>query len=157
MKLYHKLTEKQAFQTIVGYEFLKELQVKLIASNTVTLENLPSISIVNGKHPNSAKEFAQLSAEQRENKLKDRADEYRIKHRNSRIINIFLVIIIAAMIIITLLNVSHITGDYEEAILNKYSSWEEELDAKEKELDEKENILNEKEKELDAKKANMGD
>lgn len=92
-KLYNSLVEKDTFKTVIGYEFLKELQSMLIDGGIITLDTIPWIRV--------GKESGGLStADAGEGKM---AREYRIRHRNSRIINIFLVLIIAAMIIIRLI------------------------------------------------------
>ncbi|NLP35202.1 MAG: hypothetical protein GX359_08430 [Clostridiales bacterium] len=93
-KLYHKLIDKQTFRTIIGHEFLKELQNTILEGGINTLENIPSISIgtrSSALHP------------KKNHNDKGVAEEYRIRHRNSRIINIFLTLIIIAMIIINLI------------------------------------------------------
>lgn len=94
-KLYHRLIDKQTFHTIVGYEFLKELQNKILEGGISTLDSLPGIHI--------RKKSTILQPKEDTNALKS-AEEYRIRYRNSRIINIFLVLIITAMIIINLIN-----------------------------------------------------
>lgn len=93
-KLYNSLIEKDTFKTIIGYEFLKELQNNLIDDGIITLDTIPWIKV--GVVSNSFSQAGDI----REGKL---ANEYKIRHRNSRIINIFLVLIIAAMIIIRLI------------------------------------------------------
>lgn len=91
-KLYNSLIEKGTFKTVVGYEFLKELQSMLIDGGIITLDTIPWIKI--------GRASTEPTGDAGEGKL---AKEYRIRHRNSRIINIFLVLIIAAMIIIRLI------------------------------------------------------
>ncbi|NLK28681.1 MAG: hypothetical protein GX306_10125 [Clostridiales bacterium] len=99
-KLYHSLIDKCAFKTIIGYAFLKELQDIILKGGISSLDTLPSIRIENIDKPliNSVdpQELKKL------NQFQKQAEEYRIRHRNSRIINVFLIIIIVAMIIINL-------------------------------------------------------
>jgi len=99
-KLYHSLIDKGAFKTIIGYAFLKELQDIILKGGISSLDTLPSIRIENIDKPliNSVdpQELKKL------NQFQKQAEEYRIRHRNSRIINVFLIIIIVAMIIINL-------------------------------------------------------
>lgn len=92
-KLYSSLVEKDTFKTVIGYEFLKELQNMLIDGGIITLDTIPWIKIGRAS-------IGLTSGEAGEGKL---AREYRIRHRNSRIINLFLVLIIAAMFIIRLI------------------------------------------------------
>lgn len=92
-RLYNSLIEKETFKTVIGYEFLKELQNMLIDGGIITLDTIPWIKI--GR---ATTDLSQVG-DTREGNL---AKEYKIRHRNSRIINIFLVLIIASMIIIRL-------------------------------------------------------
>ncbi len=99
-KLYHSLIEKGAFNTIIGYTFLKELQDIILKGGISTLDTIPGIRVGSFDKPikNSVDplELKKLTQYQKQ------AVEYRIRHRNSRIINVFLIIIIAAMIVINL-------------------------------------------------------
>ncbi|MBE5966616.1 MAG: hypothetical protein E7255_06575 [Lachnospiraceae bacterium] len=94
-KLYYKLADKQTFQSIIGYEFLKELQNKVLNGGIRTPDTIPWIR-VGGRSSNS------VIQPDKNSKYQKLAEEYRIRHRNSRIINIFMSIIIAAMILINL-------------------------------------------------------
>lgn len=93
-KLYHKLIDRQTFRTVIGYEFLKELQNKILEGGISTLDSLPGINI---------RKQTSILQPKDDTKAQKSAEEYRIKHRNSRIINVFLSLIIVAMIIINLI------------------------------------------------------
>jgi hypothetical protein len=136
LKLYHKLVERKTLKTIVGYSFLKELQEKILKEGIVSKESLPCIKF----EPEVKHYQAYLNQQEKakEEKKRSLAEDYRIRHRNSRIINIFLVIIIVVMFLITIFSDRNKFTDYENQILNKYSAWEEQLNERQKALDERE-------------------
>lgn len=143
LKLYHRLVEKKTLNTIVGYGFLKELQEKIIQSGIIGNDKLPSIPIKKEeKKINGRVQLSNLE-EGREKKFKTLAENYRIKLRNSRIINAFLVLIIAVMIIITLTSDRSLVVMPEEdtELVDQYAQWKEELDAREKAIEEREEAI----------------
>jgi hypothetical protein len=147
-KLYHKLVERKTLKTIVGYMFLKELQDKIVNEGIISRESVPAIHIeVGNKISKTLKtSFGQETVEKQAAKLED----YRIRIRNSRIINIFMVVIIIAMIAISIFSDRSVFINYENEIVNKYASWDEELNNRQKILDEKEKMLEEKEDNLNS-------
>ncbi len=136
LKLYNKLTENRTFHTPVGYTFLKELQGTILRSGIVKPENLEGIYIPGKSSDNN--EVAILKAEQ----YKVMAEREHTKNRNSRIINIFLVFIIMIMIIIAINTDRTKFTNFENNIIDKYSSWEEDLKERERVLNELEDRLN---------------
>lgn len=128
LKLYNKFTENRTFHTPVGYSFLKELQDTILKEGVVKPENLEAIYIPGSGGNN---EVDILRAEQ----YREIAEREHTRNRNSRIINIFLVCIIFIMIIISLYSDKTVFSKFEEGILNKYASWEEELNQREQALD----------------------
>ncbi len=136
LKLYHKLVERKTLKTIIGYEFLKELQERIVRGGIVTADNLPPIRI-EWEEKQIRAYSGELDHEAEQRHLSTIAD-YKIKLRNSRIISGFLVVIIIAMIIISIFSDRDVFSNFENATINKYSAWEEELDAREKALDERE-------------------
>ena len=142
-KLYVSLVEKETFDTIVGYSFLEELRQQIIASNLVTLDALPPIPV-------------KVKGMTKESVANDRADRYKAlyeksdsKRRISICANIFLVIIIVVMMTLTIMTSKNADTKTENEVLDKYSSWKQELQQKEDELNQREkqlNILEDKEK-----------
>lgn len=133
LKLYHKLVERKTLNTIVGYGFLKELRDEIIGDGIINKENLPGIPIEKKSKQNN------ITSPDHNMEVKNhkQIQEYRIRHRNSRIINLFLILIIFVMIIINVMSDRSLFQDYEEKIVNRYASWEEDLTEREKELEEK--------------------
>ncbi|HWT76843.1 MAG TPA: hypothetical protein VN258_19255 [Mobilitalea sp.] len=137
LKLYHRLVEKKILRSIFGYEFLKELQDKILEQGIVKQEDLPGIPIE--MKQKLVRDNTRTQEQIQEDKYKKLSEEYRIRHRNSRIINIFLVVIIFAMFIISFISNHSIAKSAEEKVINKYSSWEEELQARENTLNNTKN------------------
>lgn len=136
LKLYHKLVDRKTFKSIIGYVFLKELQNKILQDGIVTPDNLPNIIVEkNAKIP---KAYANTLEMEKVERHKEILENYRIRHRNARIINFFLVVIIIAMIAISLFRDRTVFVEFENQVIDKYASWEEELQERENALKEKE-------------------
>ncbi|MBH1940290.1 hypothetical protein I5677_05185 [Mobilitalea sibirica] len=138
LKLYHKLVERQTLKTVVGYGFLKELQNKILKEGIIGEDKLPDIKVVKEEKKIFGKVYKNQLEHTQENKYRILSEEYRIRHRNSRIINLFLILIIAIMIGIAIFSNRNVFQKYEEKIIDKYAAWEEELDAREQALRERE-------------------
>lgn len=137
LKLYKKLTENRTFHTPVGYCFLKELQDTIKRAGVIAPEALENIYVL--PHSGSAtEEINVISLEH----YKQLSETEHIKNRNSRIINIFLVLIILVMLAIAALSDKTIYSNFENEIINKYASWEEDLNKRQQQLDEREATLN---------------
>lgn len=134
VKLYHRLVEKQTFKTIIGYEFLKSLRDKIEKDGIVSGDKLPLINIIGDSKQSFGKVYTGSLSHDQEEKYKSIAKDYQIKRRNSRIINVFLLLIIAIMIIIAFYSRQHVDNSYEEGVINKYAQWEDELNQWEEEL-----------------------
>ncbi len=142
LKLYNRLIEKNTFRTPVGYLFLKELQENILKSGIIKPEEMKKINYTSQntgtKTDINEADYILL------NKYKEKGENLKIKLRNSRIINIFLLAIVIAMIIIAIYSDKTVFTNFENDVINRYAGWEEELEQKEKELEEREAILNKK-------------
>ncbi|MDF2609258.1 MAG: hypothetical protein K0R92_732 [Lachnospiraceae bacterium] len=139
LKLYNKILDKQSFRTPVGYYFLKELQESILASG-VKSENIKGIMIPAVETGNSGYDDDMNTVTLKH--YKELADTLKIRQRNSRIINIFLLFTILAMMVIAINTDKSHYANFENQVINKYEAWEEELMAKEQELEEREEKLN---------------
>jgi len=135
-KLYNRLIERGNFQTMVGYSFLKELQNILLENNYKTMDSLKKI------HIESIQNYAEIVEEISVEHYKNLAEDRRIKNRNSRIINIILVITIVIMFFIAFKADKTLFTQFEQDMLDKYSAWEVELTEWEEQLREKEAEIN---------------
>ncbi|MGB4659251.1 MAG: hypothetical protein WBI07_08730 [Mobilitalea sp.] len=143
IKLYHKLVERKTLKTVIGTTFLKELQNRIIKESIMNPDNVPNIPII--KEENHPKVFASIiEHEQVEKHLEEIAD-YKIRLKNSRIISVFLTVIIVIMIVIAILSDRSVFERFENGIIDTYSTWEEELDAREKALDIREDKISQQE------------
>lgn len=139
-KLYHKLLEKNAFETIIGYTFLEELRTILLERNLISEEKIPGIPIrVKERILHEPLKHEKII----DNKYKQLYEDLKTKRFTSRIVNVFLVGIIMAMLVI-FMNSTHATNERVEAEFeNKYATWQQELEQKQDELDQREKELNE--------------
>ena len=69
-------------------------------------------------------------------------DRYKDRFIKMIIVNVALVIIIAAMAVIMMTSSNPTIIDYENKLQDKYSGWEEELSSREAVIKEKENQIN---------------
>lgn len=133
--LYKRMTETNMFQTPVGYAYLERLREFLVRSGAKT-DNLPGIPVKKKISLAGHKELV------RENRQLKEALEKR-KRKNS----IVLTVCIALGIMVIALFAVAFTGEhpnilnYENVILDKYSSWEQELTERENAVREKELAL----------------
>lgn len=138
IKLYNKLIERKTFKTIIGIMFLKELQDRILKEEIADEENLPCIQV---EKSGQSKPYSNAITHEAEQRHKELINTFNVKLRNSRIINLFLVLIIIAMILITVFAKKDSYYDIENDILDKYSAWEEKLIERQNFLDQKEAAL----------------
>lgn len=136
-KLYVSLIEKETFDTIIGYTFLEELHQVLLTSDILTEASLPPIP-VRTKDSRLVKEEA---ANEKIDRYKLLLEKTNYKKKISMIANFFLVIIIIVMLVLSVLTKNNVNNTTETEIINKYSSWKQELQQKEEELKEREKVL----------------
>jgi hypothetical protein len=136
VKLYHKLVERKTLKTVVGFAFLKELQERIVREGIVKKENMPCIRVE--KDEKQLRIYSGELAHEQEKTHLEIIRDLNNKLRNSRIICAFLIVIIIAMILISILSDRSVFTNYENQILDKYSTWEENLDAREKALQQQE-------------------
>ncbi len=136
-KLYVSLIEKRTFDTVVGYAFLGELRDTLLAQNIVTEDSLPPIPVKSAS--NMSKESV---ANDRAERYKELYKKTNNKKKISIYANIILVIMIIVMMVLALMTQSKANNPSETELIDKYSSWKQELEQKEDELNQREQDLN---------------
>ncbi len=139
LKLYHKLTERKTLKTVVGFAFLNELSNKLISSGLVTKEGLPCIRIEKAEKP--PRIYDNALEKELEKQHQATIAEYKIKLKNSRIISAFLAIIIIIMMMIAVFSDRSMYSIYENKVIDKYESWQTDLETRERALEERERSL----------------
>ena len=146
-KVYNRSIEKNTFRTPVGLEFMKALKKRLEKSRKIKDEVLPIPVSVNNLEIKEASE-----KEVDIKKVKNDAKKYSAFFRWSLFVNAILVIVVIALFVITSTSDNPNIINYENALIDKYSSWESELNendktlrAKERELDERERAITDSE------------
>ena len=127
LRIYSKMIEQSMFQTQIGYNYLRELQVYLHEHPAIPNESIPSI-------PVTAQVVRQTVPEKKQDEAK--------AHMHTRlwfsvILNIGLTVAIIIMFAIAASSSNPTILNYENQIIDKYSDWEKELDERERELDRK--------------------
>ncbi len=142
-KVYNRSIEKNTFRTPVGLEFMKVLKKRLEKSRKVKENILPIPVSVNNL------EIKEVNDKQDDiKKVRDDARNFSTFFKWSLFVNAILVIVIIALFVITSSADNPNIINYENALIDKYSSWETELNEKDKELRAKERELDEREKEI---------
>lgn len=132
--LYNKLLDKELFKTLIGMNYLKDLQQFLYMSNEIPNDKIRPIPInyelkevLDGKREVAGnKSFIR--------KLEKERDRYRDKYIKSVIINIVLVAAIIVMIAISMTSSNPNIIDYERKLQDKYAAWQEQLEQQEESL-----------------------
>lgn len=138
LALYKKAVEERTFQTPVGIRYLEKLHDFLENSPVIT-EEIPPIPL-QSYFSRTVRENAN-PARHRVTPMKKR-DILKRKYRISVILNIVLVLMVAAMFAIALNAKNPNMLNYEKALVNKYSEWEQELSTREAAIRKKEKEMN---------------
>lgn len=136
-KVYNKSIENRTFQTPVGMEFMKKLK-GILETNPGTPGEVMPIPV-----------FAAFDTEARTDKEAEDKKKTSVKAiKNASALKWSLFINGVMVVLIILMFYILTTGDnpnvlnYEHAIINKYSAWEQELDLREAKVREAEKTLN---------------
>lgn len=137
LKLYNKAVEGNMFQTVIGYEFLHQLYAILVKNKVMEPQYLRPIAVRFQPQREVLPEDVQ-AANKRGEQYRYLYENALVQRRNSRIVTTFLAGLILAMIVMVYFN--YRTYD-ENAILDKYASWEQKLEEREQAVREKEKAL----------------
>ncbi len=136
LRIYKKAIEDRVFKSPVGLLFLKNLQVYLLNQPEINHEDVDVIPLYVSfegefrETPNPAR--SRVKPEEPKPAKKSKALPISI------ILNIGLVVAVIAMFAVALNADQPNILNYENAILNKYASWEQELTEREQEIRQKE-------------------
>lgn len=149
-KVYKLSVEKQSFQTVFGFEYLKELRDRLVGSGTVTEDMLEPVPV--GKVILPAKQTEPEVAEKEIQKYKDDFQKAKAGSLIKNFLIVVLIFMVVAMIFISTNNqysvMTFFTNYKEEMrneIVDELEQWETQLNERETALNEKEKILQQKE------------
>lgn len=126
------------FRTPVGYAYFHDLQKRMVSMG-MPREKIPPIPLMQ-VFDNSATVEDKPRREVVANKRKKR-NELREKNRILVIANIVLILLVIALFAISLKGSTPNMLNYRSAIINEYSSWEQELSLREGQIREKEKEL----------------
>lgn len=142
LKIYNKASENKMFHTVIGYDFMHQLYLYLIKNEVMGKQYIKTIPVDKTASQRELPEDVEAA-----NKL---AEQYRVLYQDSKdkgklqkIIICFLGGLILLMMVMVYFN--YRTYD-EDAVLDKYSAWEEELKERENAVTEKEQQWKEQQK-----------
>ena len=130
--LYNRLIDRNVITTVVGLDFLKRLQGIALRDEMVNpsrLRELPAVTVSRKPKEIEKRKLTPLQKVKRENLM-------------LKIVILGLVIIVAGMFVIVLTGKSSpLKAVYEQEILNKYSSWQQKMDAQQEWINDRLDFL----------------
>lgn len=146
-KIYYKLAEQKLFHTPVGTDFMKVLEDYLVQNRV--METVQG----DNRAEDAAEKLKKAEMVQEKERKERKAVEQQLKRTKDRlatslVLNVVLIIAIAVMMYIASTSSNINILNYETALQDKYSSWEQDLRNKEKQLKEREAVIVQKETEL---------
>lgn len=139
LAVYDKVLDEKIFETPIGWEYLKRIQRDLRRGGLTEEQIRPIPMYVAFSHKEDTSSQAVIRERVRPSRKKS---EEKKRLQLSVMVNILLLILVAAMFYITLNSKNPNIINYKRAIENEYASWEQELT-------ERESVIREKEKTLD--------
>jgi hypothetical protein len=151
LKLYDRLIEQEVFETPVGIEFLRGIQKYLYEVPQIRKENVAPIPIPN-QEVDRVKEKKIARHEARENQMAEKKmiaekkaageSRYRKLFFATCILCAMLLAIVVGMFVITYVSGNSMDiYNYEQEIIDKYETWEQELEQREADVTEREKAL----------------
>ncbi|MCR4697497.1 MAG: hypothetical protein K5654_09325 [Lachnospiraceae bacterium] len=135
-KVYNKSIEKNTFRTPVGMEFMKNTR-NILKDDSSYCDKLPPIPvIVNENKARNDEKNDDIK------KYKEDAKKNIALFRWSLFINLVLVVIVIVFFVITATSKNPNIINYENVLIDKYSSWDQELTERERAVKEKEAEFN---------------
>ena len=155
--IYQNLIEQDLFETPVGYCFLKELRDYLLMIPAISNEEVLAIPI---RYPQTEEEKKQKKEQKKEEQRKERQRE-KEKAKNKKeqkkegknykgrcqffmVTSLILLISVVSMMLLAATSDNVNILNYENKLIDKYSSWEQELEEREQAVKEQEQALEEK-------------
>lgn len=150
--IYQNLIEQDLFETPVGYCFLKELRDYLLMIPVISNEEVLAIPI---RYPQTEEEEKKQKKEQKkEEQRKERQKEkekakkegknYKGRCQFFMVTSLILLISVVSMMLLAATSDNVNILNYENKLIDKYSSWEQELEEREQAVKEQEQALEEK-------------
>lgn len=154
LDLYCSLIKQRFFKTQVGFDYLRTLQKFLLSSGTFDESQIPPIpapvlyTVIRTDDMKGEKTKKKSADKKSKSKMTDSdseamqlAKKYRSYFHYAVIICVVFLITIGGMFYILSTTDSPTIVNYENKIIDKYSSWEEELNQRELDINERERAL----------------
>jgi hypothetical protein len=133
LRVYKRIIVQDMFQTQVGLAYLRELQDYLYTMPQVPNEEIPPIPV--------RREVQVLDAAGTAERLRKENKKSKKAFRWSLGINFLAAAMIVGMFFIAMSSSSPTVLNYENALIDKYSAWEQDLNEREQAVKEKERTL----------------
>lgn len=156
--IYQNLIEQDLFETPVGYCFLKELRDYLLMIPAISNEEVLAIPI---RYPQTEEEEKKQKKEQKKEEQRKERQREKEKAKNKKeqkkegknykgrcqffmVTSLILLISAVSMMLLAATSDNVNILNYENKLIDKYSSWEQELEEREQAVKEQEQALEEK-------------
>ena len=156
--IYQNLIEQDLFETPVGYCFLKELRDYLLMIPAISNEEVLAIPI---RYPQTEEEEKKQKKEQKKEEQRKEQQREKEKAKNKKeqkkegknykgrcqffmVTSLILLISVVSMMLLAATSDNVNILNYENKLIDKYSSWEQELEEREQAVKEQEQALEEK-------------
>ena len=156
--IYQNLIEQDLFETPVGYCFLKELRDYLLMIPAISNEGVLAIPI---RYPQTEEEEKKQKKEQKKEEQRKERQREKEKAKNKKeqkkegknykgrcqffmVTSLILLISVVSMMLLAATSDNVNILNYENKLIDKYSSWEQELEEREQAVKEQEQALEEK-------------
>lgn len=156
--IYQNLIEQDLFETPVGYCFLKELRDYLLMIPAISNEEVLAIPI---RYPQTEEEEKKQKKEQKKDEQRKERQREKEKAKNKKeqkkegknykgrcqffmVTSLILLISVVSMMLLAATSDNVNILNYENKLIDKYSSWEQELEEREQAVKEQEQALEEK-------------
>lgn len=148
LRAYRQITSQKLFHTQVGYDFLKGMQNYLITNPEIDNSEIYPIEIDSPEESllamNAAREKRGEKAKSMPQSKKNAASSGKDSGSKAKIFmatTIILGVMVVSMFIITLTAKVPTVLNYERVLLDRYSTWEQELNEREAEVNAKEAVI----------------
>ena len=156
--IYQNLIEQDLFETPVGYCFLKELRDYLLMIPAISNEEVLAIPI---RYPQTEEEEKKQKKEQKKEEQRKERQREKEKAKNKKeqkkegknykgrcqffmVTSLILLISVVSMMLLAATSDNVNILNFENKLIDKYSSWEQELEEREQAVKEQEQALEEK-------------
>lgn len=137
LAIYDKMVDEKVFLTPVGWEYLKELQRRMLREGIAQEDIRPIPMYATYVHDKDEGKESAFTRQRIRPSRRIKPNRFHI----SVLINLLLAVLVIAMFVITLKSDNPNILNYENVIVNRYAQWEQELTERERALREREQEL----------------